>query len=148
MPILEDYLGDNSLFISAIDLTWKFATDDAFDESEADSILKKCEDLVAELYEADETGATLHAANAAIFALRSTRVPESTQTITAMSEAQGAADCDMGAEGDPQIQEEAAWQIGALEITLRNDEPTREMFRSIDIEPAWLRTFRLRQAQG
>jgi hypothetical protein len=142
MPVLAAYLQDTLVFESAIDLAWRFATDEGFDDAEADRVLGECEKVVAALYEDEETGATLRAANAAIFALDGARKPEASPITASMSEASGAADWNQDQEGDRHIQEETDWQTRALDIALSTPIPTREMFKSIDVEPAWLRAFR------
>lgn len=144
MPILAAYLSDMKVFESAIDLAWRFATDEGFDEGAADLVLAECEQVVATLYEDEETGATLRAANAAIFALRSARIPEARQTTAGMSDATDATDWNQDPEGDLHIQEEANWQMRALDVALNTPIPRRDMFQSIDAEPAWLRSFRAR----
>lgn len=101
--------------------------------------------MVEELYDDDEKGATLHAVNAAVFALESTVKPESEPTFIASCEAQDAADGDM-VDGDLHIQEEANWHVRALALTATVPAPSRDMYSAIDGEPAWLRAFRLRDA--
>jgi len=145
LPVLKDYLMQDSLCESAVEMTWSFACAEAYDEAAAEKLLKDLEGLVEELHDDDETGATLHAANAAIFALESTVRPESEPAFVASCEAMDAADGDMD-DGELHIQEEANWHAQALDISLKTSNPTRGMFASINAEPAWLRAFRLRDA--
>jgi hypothetical protein len=143
LPVVKDYLTQDTLCESAVEMTWQFACGGAFDPKAAQKLLDDLEGVVEELHDDDETGATLHAVNAAIFALESTVKPESEPAYIASCEAQDAADGDMD-DGELHIQEEANWQIRALDLTPRFPVPARDMYSSIDVEPAWLRAFRLR----
>lgn len=144
MPVLENYLGDNSLCETAIDLAWRFAAGATLDDKEAQGVADRCEELVAELYDDDERGATLSAANAAIFALESARKPESKFAEAAAADAQGAAETDNvdRALRDQYLEEEADWQMKALNLTIAMPAPSRDMFAPIDGEPQWLSTYR------
>jgi hypothetical protein len=144
LPVLSAYLDDIALFEKAIDLTWRFASRASFDEAEADGVLAECERVIAALYDDEETGATLRAANAAIFALEGTRRPEASLTTACMSEASAAADWNQDKQGDQYIQEEASWQMRALDVALATAITQRDVFESIAIEPEWLRAFRKR----
>lgn len=145
LPVVRDYLTQDTSCESAVEMTWQFACGEAFDPVAAKNLLDELEEVVEELHDDDETGATLHAVNAAIFALESTVEPESEPAYIASCEAQDAADGDLD-EGELHLQEEANWQIRALDLTLKVPHPTRRMYSSIDVEPAWLRAFRLRDA--
>jgi hypothetical protein len=144
LPVLEKYQGPGSPCVRAIDVAWQFAGGLQPDAMELERIAADCEGLVAELYEADETGATLRAANAAIFALESVRKPESSIAEDAASEAQGAADSDAGAAGDAYIQEEADWQIRALDLVSSAATLTRDLLRDIAGTPRWLEMLEMR----
>jgi hypothetical protein len=143
IPVVKDYLTQDSLCEAAVEMAWQFACGEPFDSAAAKKLLVDLEKVVEELYDDDEKGATLHAANAAVFALESTVKPESEPTYIASCEAQDAADGDMD-DGDIHIQEEANWQVRALALTTTAPVPNRDMYAAIDGEPAWLRAFRLR----
>lgn len=145
IPVVKDYLTQDSLCEAAVEMTWKFACDEPFDPAEARQLLDDLEKVVEELYDDDEKGATLHAVNAAVFALESTLKPEAQATYIASCEAQDAADGDRD-DGEVHIQEEANWHVQALQVTKLVPSPTREMYDAIQREPAWLAAFRLRDA--
>lgn len=143
-PLLENDLADSSLCKSAIDLAWRFAAGAPLDDNEAQDVAERCEGLVAELYGDDETGATLSAVNAAIYALMSARRLESKFAEAAAADAQGAAETDTidRAVRGRYCEEEAEWQMLALDLTIATPVPTRDMFASLAAEPQWLRIYR------
>jgi hypothetical protein len=72
IPVVKDYLTQDSLCEAAVEMTWEFACGERFDPAAARKLLDDLEVVVEELYDDDEKGATLHAVNAAVFALEST----------------------------------------------------------------------------
>ena len=145
LPIVQNYFGQSEVGDRALRLTWRYALGETVDGADVDAVIKEGEDRVGDLYEAEETGATLRALNAVIFALESTRKLECGVAQRAASEAQGAAGSDTGKSGDLYIQEEADWQMAALEMTIATEAPTRDMFKRIAVEPNWLRLYRQTQ---
>jgi hypothetical protein len=145
-PILFNYFGQETkpLFARALELCWLHASGEELDSGEVSAILERCEALVAELYEDDETGSTLGALNAVIFALESTRQPESKMAADAALQAQYAARGDAAdqTDSDARLLEEANWQMRALDLVSRAEQPKPAMFASIDAEPEWLRAYK------
>ena len=143
-PLLENDLADSSLCKSAIELAWRFAAGAPLDDKEAQDVAERCEGLVAELYEDDEKGATLSAVNAAIYALMSARKLEAKFAEAAAADAQGAAETDTidRAVRGQYCEEEAEWQMRALDLAIATPAPTRDMFAPLAGEPQWLRIYR------
>jgi hypothetical protein len=142
LPVLQNYWGRLAPFDKAIELTWAFALDHPVQDEDIASAVAACDKSTQELYDDDETGATLRAANAVYWAVKSIQDPQPLAWEQSMSEAQGAADIDDPKRGDTFIAEEAEWQIKALDIVASAKVPFREMFDSIKSEPEWLRVYR------
>jgi hypothetical protein len=145
LPVLKDYLTRDLLCECAIETTWRFACAESYDKAAAEKLREDLDGVIEELQDDGETGATLHAAKAAIFALESTLWPESEPAFLASCEAMDAADGDMD-DGDTHVQEEANWHAMALDVTLKTSKPARDMFASLNREPDWLRAFLMRDA--
>jgi hypothetical protein len=143
-PLLENDLADSSLCKGAIELAWRFAAGAPLGDKEAQDVADRCEELVAELYDDDERGATMSAVNAAVFALDAARKSESKFAEAAAAEALDAAETDTidRAVRGQYCEEEAEWQIRALDLTIATPAPTRDMFAPLAGEPEWLRIYR------
>jgi hypothetical protein len=142
LPILEDYFDDAAVFREAVDLTWAFALQGNGDEERLQEVVDEIEELSEQLYDHEEIGAKLYALNAVTHALQSAVSPESKLAEDAAADAQGAADLDAGDVGDEYSQEEADWQMLALDIANKTPIPTRDMFNSLPSDSRWLRALR------
>jgi hypothetical protein len=145
LPILEDYFEDAALFREAVALTWSFALGKS-DEGAWERVVAAIEERAEVVYDDDEIGCRLYALNAVSYGLQSAVAADSDLAVRALSEAQGAADLDAGDLGDVYSQDEAEWQLAALDVALAAKAPTREMFAALPGEARWLLALRDRSA--
>jgi hypothetical protein len=145
LPILQNYRGTDTPFVKYLDWLWN---DSKGEESEARDFVNgmaECKKIIEKLYEKDEIGATLNAANGFYFAVESLRTAEKLEKLEklfdSIMEAREAAGADAD-EYESNVAEEALWQQKALGIVATASEINRELFDSIAIEPAWLQRYR------
>ena len=149
LPVFERYRPDDDYCRRALTMAWRFVENEALDAEEVDELSDEGEELVDQLHAQDETGATLRAANAAIFALGSVRQKESTLAAEAATEASSAAFHDDIDHADDYAQEEAEWQMRALDLAITVAAPTRSTFVAlIADEPEWLRALRKAESES
>ena len=139
--LVENYFGHATDCLKAIDLTWRFALGENISTSEVERVAQDCDSLVEKLYKDDETGSILGAVNVACYALETTRDPEPEPALRAAVNARSAARIDDRKHGDEYLQEEAEWQILALEVALNTLQPTRDMFRRLPSNPNWSQVY-------
>ena len=149
LPVLDWYFGPKQRpnFDKAIELCWSHALGNSVSKAE----LKKAEkhwDATADwLYDKDEDGSPyLFGVMAILFALESISEPEAKVAQRSVGYSRGvAAGEDKPELHDTHIQEEAVWQVLALDVALATAEPSRDMFQKLPTDPTWLRSFRARK---
>lgn len=142
LPVLEDYYGEQKPTCrTAIELAWRFALGEVIPRTELETAVSECEAMAEELYEDDEDGATLYALNAISFALQTTLTPEVKPADDAISNASDAAHTGDTKRGKQHIDEEANWQLLALDVALKASGVTRDMFEHLPSPPHWLTDF-------
>ena len=144
LPVLERYFKDLKVFRDALETAWSFALRGQADAAQVEKLSDDIERRTEKLYEDEEIGATLYALNAVSFALKSAITPESTPAAKAISDAGGAADLDAGDVGEEYVQEEAEWQVQALDVAKKASHPRRDMFAALPADSRWLRALRAR----
>lgn len=145
LPLVQNYWGNTGPFGDAVELAWKFAEDGRIDANTAVDVAVACEAAIGELYDDDETGATMRAASSVANALDASREDNFEKAIDAAFEAQSAAEIDDRSRAKEFGTEEAEWQERALEIAASIPIPSREMFVAIAAEPQWLQAYRKEQ---
>ena len=142
LPVLEDYYGERrNECRTALDLAWRVALGEAIPNAELHAAFDVCERMAEELYDDDEDGATLYALNAISFALQTTLVPEVKPADECLSNASDAAHTGDTKRGKDHINEEADWQLLALDVAMRATDIKREMFKHLPSPPRWLTDF-------
>lgn len=142
LPVLEDYYGERrDECRNALELAWRFALGEAPPETELRSAVEACEAMAEELYEDDEDGATLYALNAISYALQTTLQPETKPADESLSNASDAAHTGDTKRGKDHINEEADWQLLALDVALEAKAVSRDMFKHLPSPPQWLTDF-------
>lgn len=144
LPIVKKQFGDTETCDKALEVAWRFVEGESIDEDEVKALVDEIDAMVDELYEADEVGHRLYALNAISHAMESTITPESEMAEDAAIDAQSAADIGAGKIGETYIEEEANWQMRALDIALEAKQPSRNLFRSLPTESTWLKALRSR----
>jgi hypothetical protein len=138
LPILDGHFAEPA-FADAVAAIWAYALGGPVERDRHRRLVDAMERRVEQLYEAGEDGSMLYAVNAVNFGLQSI-LTTSELARRSLVDAQGAADLDAGDIGERYIQEEADWQMAALDIALRTAVPTRDMFAELPTDSQWRRT--------
>jgi hypothetical protein len=137
LPIVAFYDNDPNGGRNAVELGWRFALGEDVPEPEIEAELKKCEQWLEALDDDDNDGFMFHAVHAVKCLLRSLREPEAAIAQLAASEARYSTNLDDPVLGGGFIQEEAEWQVRALDVARTVTPPTRDMFAQLPKNSRW-----------
>jgi hypothetical protein len=146
LPVLAAHFDKPDAGVDALELVWRSALGDAVPEGEIADARAALETMTDALHDSDDVGAPLRAALALDGALASLQDPDAQLAADAATEAQYAAHLDDAEQGDAFVQEEADWQMRALELARIAARPKRDMFAALPADARWRQELR-RQAE-
>jgi hypothetical protein len=149
LPVTDWYFGPKQRpnFDKAIELCWSHALGNSVAKGELKKAEKHWDATADRLYDKGEEGSPyLFAVMAILLALQSISQPEAKVAQKSVSYSRGvAAGEDRPELHDTHMQEEAVWQVLALDVALAKAEPSRDMFQQLPTDPNWLKSFRARK---
>jgi len=149
LPVTDWYFGAKQRphFDEAIELCWSYALGNPVPKMAAKKAEKHWDATADRLYDKGEEGSPyLFGVLALLFALQSIGRSDAKVAQKSVSYSRGVpAGEDEPELHDTHIQEEAAWQVLALDVALATPEPTRDMFRGLPTDAKWLQSFRERK---
>ena len=137
LPIVAFYDNDPNGGRNAVELGWRFALGEDVPEAEIEIELKQCAEWMDALDEDDNDGFMFHAVHAVTCLLRALREPESAVVELAVSKARYSTNLDDPDLGGGFVQEEAEWQLRALDIARTVTPPARDMFAQLPQNHRW-----------
>ncbi len=147
LPVAIAHVGKPRPCRDAVDLTWRFAEGEAVSKKEVAALTKECQDIIDQMGDEEDDGGGASPAQEAIMC---TAYALDTVTSRDCEAAEGAADCATSTaqmddkDCDAHIEEEATWQVLALDVVRSAKVLERGMFDHLPANPRWLKVFRKR----